>query len=231
MIKCAIISSIQSENFLNLNKNIADKFDIFLMSYKDHNFINEKYSYAKKIINLKKSATGMKYINLSESFELNELLNYDFIYIPDDDTCVDYDELYIFLKIMQNDDIHLAQVSLSHDSYYSHLITLNDKRYIYRETNFIEGMSPIFSKYALKELYETFTINNTSWGLDYLWCYKMLKEQKKIAICDMTQMKHYRKPMSNYGDEGSIRAYNDMMAILNKYNISQEHKTLSFKEK
>jgi hypothetical protein len=223
----AIISSVSLDNKLNITEKVKQDFDIFLLSYKDHDLVKEKYFYANKINKLDTSASGMKYNDIYHHFSFNLFEQYKYIYIPDDDTSLDFQELKFFLDIMEEENIDLAQFSLSSDSLASHSITFNHLDSVYRITNFIEGMSPIFSRYAFRKVYETFPINKSSWGLDYLWCH-ILKD-KKIAICDKFQMKHWGKPMSNYGNDGVMRAMNDLHNIVNHYKIDQKHKIFFIK--
>jgi hypothetical protein len=105
------------------------------------------------------------------------------------------------------------------DGYVSHNITLPVINNILRYTNFVEVLAPLFSLEALLKVYQTFDLNYSGWGYDYLWPYLLGYPQDKIAIIDNIIMTHTRPVGSNYS-RFPVHPGVEMGILLQKYNIN-----------
>jgi len=115
----------------------------------------------------------------------------------------------------------LAQPSLLPINY-SHEITINQEKNILRYTSFVEIMMPCFSRTALGKCIETFTENQSGWGLDLLW-YKILGYPKnKIAIIDDVVAYHSKKSDIKNGDfykKLGKSPFDELNEIKSKYKV------------
>ena len=92
---------------------------------------------------------------------------YDYIWLPDDDLSSDVANINQFLQIAAQEQFDLAQPGLTHNSYWSFLITRQVKGLRYRVGN-IEVMAPLFSRSAFAVCVDTFAENKSGFGLDFL---------------------------------------------------------------
>lgn len=115
---------------------------------------------------------------------------YRYVWLPDDDLlCVPEDVSRMFM-ICQDLNLELAQPALTHESYFSHVITLQHKKFQVRFTNFVEIMAPIFSIDMLGRVLETMRGTISGWGLDYVW--PRMSSMGSVAIIDETPVFHTR---------------------------------------
>ncbi len=120
-----------------------------------------------------------------------EILQYDYIWLPDDDIAADKNTINRMFDLCAELKLELAQPALSHDSYYSHLITLKNSEFMVRYTNFIEIMAPVFSREFLPPCADSFRENLSGFGLDLLWP-TWLGGDNKAAIIDACVVRHTR---------------------------------------
>lgn len=148
------------------------------------------------------------------------ILEYDAIWIPDDDISVDCKTINEMFDLFMDYDLALAQPALTWDSYYSHDITLKVKGNILRYTNFVEVMVPIFSSEALELLWETFYESESGWGLDSIWPKLLGYSKDSIAIIDKVAVKHTRKVKSGSLYNVINRSpYEELEQICKEYNV------------
>jgi len=152
-------------------------------------------------------------------------LQYEAIWFVDDDIVTDAKTVNQMFELFVQNQLWLAQPALTPDSYYSHWITLCNSKYYLRFTNFVEVMAPIFSRFALLKCIETFSENQSSWGLDFVWP-KILGDPKdKIAILDATQIKHTRPVGAGALYKGmTVSPLAEMRAIMQKYGVELDYK-------
>lgn len=120
-----------------------------------------------------------------------QLDQYDYIWLPDDDLACDITAIDRMFAICSEFNLELAQPALSPDSYFSHVITLRNRAFRLRYTTFVEIMAPCFSRALFKSCWREFGINQSGWGLDFLWPTKV-KTPLKIAIIDSAVVRHTR---------------------------------------
>lgn len=121
----------------------------------------------------------------------NEITAYDYVWFPDDDLVCDAASINRFFDICHEFSLELCQPSLTLDSIAGHIITLTNKSFRLRYTNFVEIMAPCFSKAFLEKCWPSFTRNTSGWGLDFLWP-TWASDPSKIAVIDEVSVRHTR---------------------------------------
>jgi hypothetical protein len=126
---------------------------------------------------------------------------YEYVWLPDDDIACSVSDINQLFATMKRYGFALAQPSLNWKSYFSYPITLWNKRFRYRETNFVEVMVPCFSRDALELVRDTMKGWKSGWGLDFVWPQRA-GHLGKIGILDEVQVEHTR-PVGSAGVGGS----------------------------
>ncbi|MEV6257952.1 DUF707 domain-containing protein [Nocardia sp. NPDC051911] len=116
---------------------------------------------------------------------------YDYVWLPDDDLAADTSSINELFHCAAQHRLALTQPALTEDSYYSHEITLVDRRFNLRHTNFVEIMAPCFSREFLRRCLPTFDATQTGWGLDFHWP-RFITDSTSIAIVDAVTVRHTR---------------------------------------
>lgn len=142
---------------------------------------------------LRIDSEGLKFPALYELIHGQEQLirQYDYIWLPDEDLLCGCQDINRLFDICRREDLDLAQPALTHDSYFSHPITLHNSSFRLRRTTFVEIMAPCFSSDALWHLLPTMNENVSGWGLDHIWPV-LLGEDSSVAILDEIPIRHTR---------------------------------------
>jgi hypothetical protein len=167
---------------------------------------------------------GNKLKPLLHYHQLGWFAPYDYVWLPDPDIETDGHSINSLFEIMRLFDLSLAQPSLSHNSYSSHAITLQNPTTILRFTDFVEVMMPCFSQQALGQCAHTFADSNLIWGLDFVWPKLLGYPKNKIAVIDCLPMQHNNPVGSSYDIQV---AFQEMFEILNKYEVATARTVLS----
>ncbi|MFI9504693.1 DUF707 domain-containing protein [Nocardia sp. NPDC052566] len=125
-------------------------------------------------------------VDLADSID-----DYDYIWLPDDDLATDTATVNELFEYAARYRLPLAQPALTEDSYYTHEITLVDRRFELRYTNFVEIMAPCFRQDFLRRCLPTFDATQTGWGLDFHWP-RFVGDTSSIAIVDAVTVRHTR---------------------------------------
>lgn len=139
---------------------------------------------------------GSKWQGLSDFVQTrSELIEqYDYIWFPDDDlftTCEVINEFFDLCKLL---NFSIAQPALTRYSHYSWGITLENPSTDFRLTDFVEIMAPCFKKETFHLFKDSFSINTSGWGLEWLWLDIAKKHDVfKFGIIDKTPIYHTRK--------------------------------------
>ena len=123
---------------------------------------------------------------------------YEFVAFADDDVLMDQKSWSSFFDLVRQRNAALAQPALTHDSFWSHIITLRNANFVWRETTFIEAMVPCFRADVLERLLPTFGLSKSGWGygLEFVWAKRL--DYKDIIVVDATPMRHTRPVGANY---------------------------------
>src|SRR5262245_19796425 len=135
---------------------------------------------------------GVKWGSIFDYFNRNLPLldSYDYVWCPDDDVRCDPADIDRLFTLMRDYDFDIAQPSLTTNSYFSHLITLQQPNYRVRSTDFVEVMMPCFRAKYLNNLLPLIEGAYTGWGLDFGWARDDLT--KRSGIFDEIAMTHAR---------------------------------------
>ncbi len=120
------------------------------------------------------------------------LEKYDYFWFPDDDIAADPESLNRLFQIAGDNNFELAQPSLKRGSYCSHLITLHNSNFQYRNVNFVELMVPLVSREVFIRLLPLFEKARTGFGIDFVWNRFTSDPATAVAIIDAVQVKHTR---------------------------------------
>lgn len=151
---------------------------------------------------------------------------YDRIWMPDDDLAATPRAVERLFAIVADFDLWLAQPSLSHDSYISHSATAHHAGMVLRRTNFVEAMAPVFTPALLERILPTFRMNESGWGIDYLWQMYLDRPRRDAAIVDAVQVRHTR-PVGGPNYERMVREgrspMHELVGLRRRYNFDPAH--------
>jgi hypothetical protein len=103
----------------------------------------------------------------------------------------------------------------------SHEITRKVPDSLLRYTSFVEIMAPMFRTDVLLKVYETFDLNKSGWGYDFLWPFLLRYPKDKIAIIDKIEITHTNPVGGNYSEQRfPVSPSDEMNALLNKFYIT-----------
>lgn len=151
---------------------------------------------------------GSKWEGLSDFLRMHPetFSSYDYVWLPDDDILTTSENIDQFFSICRELDFTIAQPALTRYSYSSWKITLKRPNSLARITNFVEVMAPCFKIDHFKLFSDTFNINTSGWGYEWLW-HKIAEQHSvnRLAIIDRTPVFHTR-PVGSAGHGGSKSA-------------------------
>lgn len=142
------------------------------------------------------------------------LWNYDYYLFPDDDIEMSWSSINRIFEVSRSFGLNLAQPALATGSYFSYKITLQKARFNMRYTNYVEAMTPLFSRFAMEVCAPTFAASQSGWGLDYIWAHLLGNLSTSIAIIDEVSVLH-RRPVGNSYDTEIARA--EMFRVMAKF--------------
>jgi tetratricopeptide (TPR) repeat protein len=100
----------------------------------------------------------------------NHFLSYEYVFFPDDDLAADVETFNRIFLLADHFGLHYAQPALTHDSFMGAWgITMENRSFLLRYTNFVEVMAPVFSRAYLQLCAPSFIENISGYGLDLLW--------------------------------------------------------------
>lgn len=164
-------------------------FDLLLCPYGATSFVSEP----EHGIYVGATHAGLKWAGLKTLLhEWQGWRDYEYIALVDDDILASQADWIRFFDICAKVKARLAQPTLTQDSYFSHVITLQNKSYILRETTYVECMMPCFHRDGLADLLPTLaeSPSGSGWGLEHLWAKRL--GYKDIWIIDAVPMRHTR---------------------------------------
>lgn len=146
-------------------------YDIKLVYYGDDDNRYEKLKkYSDDIIINK----GSKYQNLRDYYDYFDIIEYDYVWIPDDDIRLESKNIDNMFNLVSKKRIKISQPSMDPNGYNSWKINTNKygiKKDIIIYTTFVEVTCPILSNNVVKKTVEILKMyrNLTAWGIDYIW--------------------------------------------------------------
>jgi hypothetical protein len=134
---------------------------------------------------------GFKWQNIArllDELEL-DLDAWDYFWFPDDDNAISFGDCERLFELADRFSLALCQPSLSSESTeIGWDVCRHVPGSILRHTNFVEIMCPLFRRDALEKCRQTFTLNLSGWGLDFLW--PRLLDGEAIGVVDAVQVRH-----------------------------------------
>lgn len=119
-----------------------------------------------------------------------DLTGYDYVWFPDDDIAMDTESINKFFEANSRFKTFISQPAVV--GYSSYWITKHQPQFYARSTSFIEVMAPCFEKEALATCLNSFTEEESGWGVDDLWWTLVGKPEKRLLIFDVYPMVHTR---------------------------------------
>lgn len=169
---------------------------------------------------------GPKYLGLAECLKTHPdfLARYTHFGFPDDDLACDVTAWNTAFAVLDEIGAALGQPALDPRSFFSYDIVLRRRQFKYREVDFVELMCPIFSAAFLGEVLPTWTLNKSSWGLDYVWRETARRQGRKVAIVDAAGVLHTRAigkgtQYSAANMQGATQ-HDEFENVLTRYNIT-----------
>ncbi len=150
------------------------------------------------------------------------VFGYERIWLPDDDLRATKAGINSLFNIVEKHALTLAQPALTPDSHLGHLITLRNRSFQLRFTNFVEIMAPCFSRDFLMQMLPSFNANLTGWGLDFIWPTK-ISDWMRIAIIDAVTVCHTRPvggPNYQHLAAGGKTPQQELHEVLAKYGLT-----------
>lgn len=137
---------------------------------------------------------GGKWEGLFDFFTRNPqfLTEYSHIRLPDDDLGTNANDISKLFDIAEKYRLDVCQPSLTWNSFYSHFVVLNNKRFSIRYSNFVEVMAPLLTAETLRRVLPLFEGLRFGWGLDYIWTRAMDDPRERSAIVDAVAVEHLR---------------------------------------
>jgi hypothetical protein len=167
---------------------------------------------------------GSKWQGLSDFVNHNEALlaQYEYIWFPDDDLFATCEVINDFFDLCQKLELTVAQPALTSYSHYSWSITLESPNDSYRLTDFVEIMAPCFKQETFQIFKDTFSLNTSGWGLEWLWRDIAQKNSEmKFGIIDETPIFHTRKvgAAAHGGTVGS--PMHEFQTLMKQFNLNR----------
>ena len=168
-----------------------------------------------------KAVTFMKIDNALPKFQLlnkilsgEELDQYTYIVISDDDITLPNNFLDSFLFLQEKYNFALAQPARTHNSYIDHPFVEQFDGLKARRTRFVE-IGPIFSiRKDVFPLLLPFDENSSmGWGYDFVWPCLIEDRELRMGIIDAMPVEHsIRKPMQNYNYKAVNKTMKDYLS-------------------
>jgi hypothetical protein len=115
----------------------------------------------------------------------------EFLFIWDDDLDASRFDPEVFLSVMSENRLEVAQPALTHDSYFSHSIT-RQRPGVGRLTDFVEVMAPVWTAAAWAKWYTMLTPENP-WGWGYDLAARSACNYERMGIVDCTPVRHTKR--------------------------------------
>jgi hypothetical protein len=187
-----------------------EKFDYIIFAYDDVSFDEEIF---QKCTILREK--GLHYYFLKKHITPSVCSKYDYIFAWCDDIDVGYFNPEEFLKIMKNNNLQVAQPALTSDSYFTWVITLQDKTYrIGRYVDFVEVMVPVFTRESWVSYWNMVEPDRNYWGWGYDFFARSVCRYANMGIIDSQPVRHVRPVGERRGTGGE----EDVGFIKDKYS-------------
>jgi hypothetical protein len=196
-------------------------FDIAASYFAEPDVESDLYRNADFILSggLSKFHAGQLFLQNSARLD-----HYQYVFFVDDDVefLFSVDDFIAFCKQI---NAAVAQASLTYDSYFTFSTTRHHPGLVFRTTNYVETMCPLFKAAHLKKVLGMFDKSISSYGLDIYWSVAIEPGQVAL-ITDCFQMRHLR-PISDDGnfyrylESIGVNRWDDLKNIMDLLNITE----------
>lgn len=154
-----------TENHWRKTNGAKREYETLVVVYND--FVPEENSY-DHILHMK----GHKWQIIREIPKVFDIEKYDYIGCVDDDLITDIHSFNIGLNLAHNFDFKIWQLSMIEGSGIIYQCLMQNPKWAFSETNFIEMGSPFFRKDKFKDIIEFFNQLDFTigWGIDKVFC-------------------------------------------------------------
>lgn len=156
---------------------------------------------------------------------LNKMFEYEYIWFPDDDLLTNSIDISTLFNVCKKYNLLMGSPALS--GYVSHEIHKPQKNTLLRFTDFVEVICPVMHIDSVLKLHFSFTLNESAWGLDFLWPKLLGYPKDKIAIVDTVVVEHTRPIGSNYSNRFKIEPLTEMHNLFKEYNLTWKQNVYS----
>ena len=195
-------------------------FDLMLVNYSD---VSGRY---KDDADYYFEARGFKFEILKDAIEANVDLvkRYDFVWLPDDDLSIRTEDINKLFDIFNVYRLDYGQPSVK-NNYCIHYVTRRRINCVLRYVNFIELMCPLFRTTLLFRVLDTFKLNKSAYGIDWIWAERL--NNKRIAIIDAVAVFHTKPLYSGLYyqklRELGVSCDNDVCSVFRSYNLRKHY--------
>jgi len=156
-----------------------------------------------------------KFTLINELLSGENLKEYDYIIISDDDIVMPCNFLDLFLAIQKKYDFAIAQPARTHNSYIDHPFVEKLDGLQARRTRFVEiGPLVSFRQDAFLLLFPFDQNSPMGWGYDFVWPRMMDEHGLRMGIIDAVPVEHsMRKPVVNYKHSEAMESMNKYLTI------------------
>lgn len=152
---------------------------------------------------------GEKWHMISKFIETFDFSQYDCVWFPDDDLEFELSNVTKLFDIFRSYNLKLAQPAVTGHTSFN--IVRPESDILLRYVNWIEIMCPLMTCDTLQKIKSTFTINQSGWGLDFIW--RDILERKSMAIIDHIVCNHTKPVSLDYGQRFTVRPIDELRSI------------------
>jgi len=168
---------------------------------------------------------GSKFGGLAAFFAENPAIidDYTHFWLFEDDLYLPFDSVPAMRAVLDRDGFPLCGPSLAPESFATWPITIRNRAFQWRATNFVEIMAPVMSRAFLRRALPLFGANYSGWGYEWVWQAMLGEMGACSAIVDSAPVVHTRPVGSGnlYTAAGSISPHAEMDALLAKHGIDR----------
>jgi hypothetical protein len=173
----------QSKHRAWLAGAVPPDFDLFLIYFGDgpDRYAADAHHYARR----KGFKWELMHYALTEHAEI--VARYDRIWCPDDDIICTAEDVNRLFALFAEYRLRLAQPAIAKGEF-SYKTLVRRAGNVLRYTPYVEIMCPLFTREALVKVSDTFTLNRSGWGIDWIWprCFA----PGEMAIIDQVGIHH-----------------------------------------
>lgn len=194
-MKNLIISAVGDDSLHTEWISGAADFELCLIYYGMNDEVASVYAQQSAYFH---RARGMKYHLLNDWINTHQKIiqQYSYIWLPDNDVSISTANINALFQLAATYQLQLSQPAMT--GFISHPFTQPQPGSFMRYTNFVEVLAPLMHIDVLFKLKESFCINYSGWGYDYLWPYLLGYPENRIAIIDSITMQHTKPIGADY---------------------------------